>query len=88
MKKIYKYLMEITDKPTIELPRGAKLLHIAEQNSALCLWALVDTVAKIVPVSFRVVGTGHEFNDTEDFPVFVGTALMMRGSLVFHVFTK
>jgi hypothetical protein len=82
MKRIYKYPLEITGVQPVDMPAGAKLLSVANQNGTLCLWAMVDTDA---PNDRRVIvicGTGHAMDDAG--LIFIGTVLM--GPLVWHVF--
>ncbi|KKN53490.1 hypothetical protein LCGC14_0601870 [marine sediment metagenome] len=87
--KIFKYELKITDYQSLYLFEGAKILHIAEQDGKLFLWALVNPVAKHSwTVKIRIVGKGDSFNDIEEFPDFLGTAIMRSGSLVFHVFAN
>ena len=88
-KVIYKYVLHLpnldeNDTLSIDMPRGAKSLHVAEQAGQLCLWALVNPAEKAaVPVRLAVHGTGHLFNHSGDH---LGTALLQGGRLVFHVF--
>ena len=80
---VFKYVLPIEDNPTISMPQGAQLLHVADQYGALCVWALVNPEAPPMHRRFRVAGTGHP----EAVGVYVGTALML-GGLVFHVFDR
>ena len=41
-KVIYKYHFKYYHKNVIELPRGAKILHIGTQGDGNFMWALVD----------------------------------------------
>lgn len=40
MKTIYKYAIPITDTQTIDLPRKARILSVANQRGLLCLYAI------------------------------------------------
>ena len=84
MKTAWKFILQ--PKTTVEIPDGAKILHIAQQREYLCMWALVDPEQPKVKRTFIVYGTGHDMPD--DPGEFVGTALMDGGSLVFHVFEE
>lgn len=88
MKMVYKY--PVSNYLTHEMPKGAKVLHVHEQNGDICLWALVD-----VPKppqnpewerrKFIALATGDKIPD--DWTVeYVGTVHMHGGALVFHVF--
>jgi hypothetical protein len=69
----------------LDLPRGATVLHFAEQHDRFCIWERhdVDEVAT-ERRHFRVVGTGHP----ADFGAcrHVATALVHGGDYVFHLF--
>ena len=81
-KVVWKY--ELTPAIIIEMPRGAQILSVAEQNNKICLWALVDPYAETEAREFHVFGTGHEISIKS--LNFVGTALLNNAGLVFHVF--
>lgn len=83
--RIYKHTLEVTDSQVVRMSKGARLLHVAEQRGELCLWTLVDITAEDVSRYIYIVGTGNPANValTTDY---VGTAQMMNGALVWHVF--
>lgn len=85
-KTIYKYPLVITDRQVVELPVGARLLHVDDQFGQLHLWALVEQYAPTEPRTFRIVGTGHHFDDSARFSEHVGT--VMTPPFVWHVFTE
>jgi hypothetical protein len=85
MKIIYKYKLPIEGNQTIDMPEGAVILHVGEQDRELCLWALVDIKAKLVPTNFQIYGTGHPVQQNADFLYYLGTIQMSYG-LVWHVF--
>lgn len=84
MRAVWKFDLPMIDNPTIRMPAGAEILHIAEQAGRVRLWALVDPDRFDESRSFRVAGTGHEIDDTH--LSHVGTFLMHDSILVFHVF--
>lgn len=84
MRTIYKYALDITDVQRVEMPAGARLLHVANQRDELCLWALVDAARPTVDRFIGVVGTGNPAPDIDDDADYVGTAQV--GSFVWHVF--
>lgn len=86
-KKIFKYQIETLDNQTIEMPRGAEILHLDLQNNIPCIWALVDDKNPKEKREFLVVGTGHEIDYNIEFN-YVGTYQLMSGGLVFHVLEK
>jgi hypothetical protein len=84
--KVFKYEIVAEDSPTVQLPVGAEILSVGQQNNKMFLWALVDTDEKVMEQhEFRVAGTGHEIKDA-GFMDFIGTVQMYDGALVFHVF--
>ncbi len=85
MKKVYKYLLPSQDEVRLEMPMGARILHVGVQdNEQLCLWALVSPAAKKITRKFRIAGTGHEITGPSS--THLGTAVMYNGQLVLHVF--
>jgi hypothetical protein len=82
-KAIYKYQLNIHDIQTVCLPKGAKIIHIAEQFGFLCLWAEVWEDADDCEIDIMVRGTGHTFTGHENYHL--GTVLMSNG-LVWHVY--
>lgn len=92
-RTIYKYPFEITDVQQIELPKGARILHVDVQvtgdfdRQVPCLWAEVETQAEKVMRTFYLFGTGHMMPDEQDIYLFhVGSFLMRAGVLVFHLY--
>ena len=84
---VYKYEIPPPDGNSlslVELPCVRRLLHVAAQGDRLFVWALVDPQARILPVTLKVVGTGHPF-DERHFS-HLGTAIMSDSALVWHVF--
>jgi hypothetical protein len=93
VKTIYKYTlsanqMDVLSRLTLTLPVDSKPLSVGAQGSNIVLWAEVDTTAEgHEEWDIWVHGTGHQTY----YPVlakFLGTASMMNGDLVFHVFAK
>lgn len=85
-RSIYKYQLKITDQQCLNLPIGAKILYIQNQNENLCLWALIDTEQlKAKTHTILCFGTGHPIPEQISIE-FIGTVQFSYGSLVFHVF--
>ena len=92
MKRIFKYeIPVIRDHFFIDLPQDAEILTFQSQNEKFYIWAIVDCAENETVVLreryFRLIGTGHDL--TEDFRrirKYVGTAQIMGGGLVFHLF--
>ncbi len=85
MRVVHKYLLPVQDEVKLEMPIGARVLHVGVQdNEQLCLWALVNPKGETKTRSFRIAGTGHEVAGAS--PTHLGTALMHNGTFVLHVF--
>lgn len=82
---IWKYPLEITDEQNIRMPKGANILTAQIQGGTLCLWAIVDPKAPLVSRWIGIVGTGHPMAQEMEC-VYLGTAQMAGGALVWHVF--
>lgn len=87
MKTIYKYQFDTTDLVRLELPHGAKILHVDVQDGRPTMWAQVDTDAAIEQRVFYIFGTGHAIPDHPSLGIeFVATYMVMGGQLVFHMY--
>lgn len=82
--QIWKFPLEIVDEQLIDVPEGARILSVALQFEQLCVWAIVEVDAEMVPHRFSVRGTGHAV--TGDEGTFIGTVQMGGGALIWHVF--
>ena len=85
MKTIYKYQITLSGK--VDMPVGAKVLHVGEQDGGMFLWAAVDTRSPIRHRQFTVIGTGTGWDmEEKDCHVsdYVGTVMAL--GLVWHIF--
>ena len=82
--RVWKYTLG-GGKVALQMPQGAKLLHVGWQRNDICIWALVSPLRDLVYRNFLVAGTGHPIEDSETLE-FVGTAITPDQSFVFHVF--
>lgn len=82
-RAVWKYVLPIHDWPSLAMPEGARVVAVAEQGEALCLWADVDTDAPLCVRQFRLAGTGHPLGPVGDH---LGTVLLMGGRLVLHLY--
>lgn len=83
MKTVWKFVLHPNLK--VHMPVGAKPLYVGVQdNTALCIWAQVDTTAELEEREFVIAGTGHEL--PEKTGKYLGTVMFNEGELVFHVF--
>lgn len=89
MKTIYKYpIPEVTDQVAITMPRGAQVLSFQVQRGVPCIWALVDTEEPVEAKNFYLVGTGLPFIFSPDYVRFIGTAQLMNGDFLLHLFER
>ena len=93
MKKIYKYALRVTDEQKLVLPQHAKILSVAEMDTAtIALWAVVNPDLSGKGEGYeeerlvRIFGTGNPIDEQQLEGVdFVGTVVTRIG-LVWHVF--
>lgn len=83
-KFVWKFVLHIEGITTVEMPKDSELLCFREQLGRPCLWALVNPKAEIETRTFRVVGTGHCI--TQEVKQYIGTALLLNGARVIHLF--
>lgn len=83
-KTIWKYELVPNDLITIEMPKDAQILSVNSQGDNVFLWALVDPIELTESRKFMVFGTGHDVPDIN--LSFIGTFMLFKGGLVFHVF--
>lgn len=84
LTRVFKYELPVGDEVSIDMPRGAEILHVDVQNHRPYLWARVDASAPPEARHFRFAGTGHTLDDRVG--KHVGSFLMEGGHLVFHIF--
>ncbi len=84
MQTIYKYPLILTGKQAITMPYEAQILDVQMQNGVLCMWAMVDTVAKMNEVTIRIYGTGRPIEN----PRLRYLATVQDGECVWHVFEE
>ncbi len=90
VETIWKYEIEVNDSISIEMPKGARGIHVGVQlddfngKEKVCLWAVVNPKNIIETRRFVVRGTGHSFKGEEG--EHLGTFMLYEGALVFHLF--
>ncbi len=70
-----------------DIPVGAEFVHVACQDHSekVFVWALVDPLAPTESVKLGYVPTGQQVPDEAEY---VGTALSMGGTFVWHIFVE
>jgi hypothetical protein len=87
MNTIWKYSLKLIPMQTIELPWGAELLSVHDQQDTICLWARVDSDKIKQPVTIEIVGTGHAAPKQNE-ARYLGSVLQDGGNYVWHVFVR
>lgn len=82
--RIWKWSIEVTDRQTVMMPKGAKLLDVQMQGGECCAWALCDQNAEKEPRHLAIYGTGNPMPDEPG--EYLATFQMHSGALVFHAF--
>jgi hypothetical protein len=63
MRTIRKFKLERVTQPIILMPRGAKILRMANQSNQPILWAICRDDAPLVKRLVRIFPNGHELPD-------------------------
>jgi hypothetical protein len=88
VKTIYKYPLRALPLEQISIPGLDKILSIGVQDNQIVLYAIVDqNVADVSVVEVFIFGTGHQLLNLNSL-VFLGTANLLNGKFMFHVFYK
>jgi hypothetical protein len=83
-KTIWKSVLRTTDSQQIMIPDGSEMLCAREQNEEICVWYRCDPYAMLAPRDIAVIGTGNP-SPGDDWR-YIGTASLLGGRLMFHVF--
>ena len=88
MKTIYKYPLAAVDEQEIDLPEGAEILSVKNQQETIVMYALVDTEVEGTKARKIVIhGTGHDLGrKPKKSDKFIGTVALGDGELMYHVF--
>ncbi|WP_048770859.1 hypothetical protein [Rhodococcus ruber] len=85
-RTIHRVNFEITDTVTVDLPSGARLLHVApcreHPDRRIDLWYECRAGVPARPHTLHVEGTGHPIVDDA---LYIGTVVASNG-LVWHVY--
>lgn len=78
---IHKYPLEFTDHQSIDMPLGAKIVHIDLQDNQLCVWAEGNPEHPKVQRKFELYATGEKI---ETMARHLKTVLI--GRFVYHIY--
>lgn len=82
-RRIWKFPTTVTAVDRVEMPRGAKLLHVGVQGQTIVnVWAEVDLDEPFTTRRLAHVTTGAEPPDTP----YVGTYHLVDGGFVGHIY--
>lgn len=81
---IWKWEIPVTDRQTVAMPAGAKILDVQMQHDACCIWALCDPTMPAELRHIAMYGTGHPI--TGESGEYIASFQMAQGMLVFHAF--
>lgn len=82
MQQIWKFPLPIGQWESQQMmPEGATILHVDQQNSMVCLWALVSPVAPREVRTFHIIPTGVPI---ENVGKYLGSVIIEP--YVWHVF--
>lgn len=86
-RRIYKYILEVSEQQTLTIPRNSKLLLIAVQDGRICAWLEVQEEESLNPDfawTVYIVGTGRQV--PHEATQHIGTVQM--GPYVWHLYTR
>ena len=85
MRTIYKFTLN-GERNTLSVPKGTRFIHAANQYEQITVWAEVDTTQSFESRTLWVVGTGNPMPETS--VDYIGSAILMNGNFVFHVYVE
>lgn len=83
MSAIWKYQLDVARVQNVEMPKGAKIVHVEAQFEKPCIWAIVDPGAQTELRKIGVLTTGESFYDGD--VEYRGTFTLHGGAFVGHV---
>lgn len=85
--RIYKYqlgtIVIIEEEIKVDMPVGARVLHVQSQKDIPYVWALVDPSAELKEHYFYIAFTGEDVPNEGEY---LGTIFQFDGTYVWHVF--
>ena len=83
MRTVWKFPLDVKDgMQAVPMPRGSKIVHVAQQGGRPTLWAEVESTQIMVDRHFVVVGTGHPVPDILVFH----RGSCFQGDFVWHIY--
>ena len=86
-KVIFKYQMPVKEVFSIDLPKDAQIIRVADLDGMFWLWAIVDTNAPMEKRYFRAFKTGAKIPDDFDTSHYLGMcAVFIQMELGLYIF--
>jgi hypothetical protein len=76
MQTVQKFALQVSAVLEVEMPRGARLLHLGIVRARPCVWALIDEPSPRVLRRFRLTASGEPIADLTADWKYVGTVLL------------
>lgn len=83
---IWKFILKIQEEQEIYLPENSMFLTTREQYDNVCIWYKVCPDNILMKKLILIYGTGKSFDNING--KYLGSALLLNGDLVLHVFEK
>lgn len=83
--RILKYEIPMATEFTLQMNQGSRIIKVAVINEKAYLWAIVPQENTIIPVKFRVITTGEEFELPMTYE-YIDTFILSYGKFVGHLF--
>lgn len=83
--RILKYEIPVATEFTLQMNQGSRIIKVAVINEKAYLWAIAPQENAIIPVNFRVVMTGEEFELPYTYQ-YIDTFILCYGEFVGHLF--
>ena len=87
MKTIWKFTISSPDFITVKVPKFSQFLDVQMQRDTPCFWFAVNDDNELEQRTFRIVGTGHRFDELNEH-TYLSTFQMNNDELVWHLFEK
>lgn len=83
MSVIWKFPLALAGTQMVVMPKGATVVHVAEQFGKPCIWAIVDERAEREERTFIILGTGTSFDANQ--LSHLGSFMLDGGEFVGHL---
>jgi hypothetical protein len=90
VKKIFRYILEVIENQTVDIPSPAIILSVVDQGVHIVVYAIADDGEDIPIESIDILTkeTGHTIQDDIDLYTFIGTVKLYNINPALHVFYR